>query len=235
MVYFDLDTDDYALTKPEQLGEAIQNVDDALKDADPEKDGFLAIAHDIHEQSATKLTEYMLEVMEEKGYKAVTVGECLGDPEVNWYRGGKYGPGGEGENESEEKDAGEQSSSSQKATKSAAAANESGSPDAGSISSSTAAASSSSTAVDSGTRGRGVGVVITRADTLEAESKKSSSMGSNEDSSDGEAGNASNAVSVSDNESTSEEEANDESTASRSLSKFGVAAFAGPLIFAALM
>ena len=70
MVYFDLDTDDYTLKNPEQLGEAKKNVDDALRDADPEKDGFLAIAHDIHEQSATKLTEYMLEVMEEKGSQA---------------------------------------------------------------------------------------------------------------------------------------------------------------------
>lgn len=168
MVYFDLDTDDYALTKAEQLGEAKKKVDVALKDADPEQDGFIAIAHDIHEQSATKLTEYMLDVMKEKGYKAVTVGECLGDPEVNWYRGGKYGAGGEGEGESEDesekKDAGEQSSGSQKATKSEEIAEKTASSDSGSISSSTAAASSSSTAVASGTRGGGVRGEITRAD-----------------------------------------------------------------------
>lgn len=30
----------------------------------------------------------MLDLMVKKGYKGVTVGECLGDPEANWYRSG---------------------------------------------------------------------------------------------------------------------------------------------------
>lgn len=32
------------------------------------------------------LTEYMLSTLTQLGYKAVTVGECLGDPAENWYR-----------------------------------------------------------------------------------------------------------------------------------------------------
>jgi hypothetical protein len=32
------------------------------------------------------LTEYMLSTLTQLGYKAVTVGECLGDPADNWYR-----------------------------------------------------------------------------------------------------------------------------------------------------
>jgi hypothetical protein len=28
----------------------------------------------------------MLQTLQAKGYRAVTVGECLGDPEENWYR-----------------------------------------------------------------------------------------------------------------------------------------------------
>jgi hypothetical protein len=28
----------------------------------------------------------MLQTLQAKGYRAVTVGECLGDPEANWYR-----------------------------------------------------------------------------------------------------------------------------------------------------
>ena len=47
---------------------------------------FLVIAHDIHEQTALNLTGYMLDLVQEKGYKAVTMGECLGEPEESWYR-----------------------------------------------------------------------------------------------------------------------------------------------------
>jgi hypothetical protein len=32
------------------------------------------------------LTEYMLSTLTQLGYKAVTVGDCLGDPKENWYR-----------------------------------------------------------------------------------------------------------------------------------------------------
>ena len=32
------------------------------------------------------LTEYMLSTLTQLGYKAVTVGDCLGDPAANWYR-----------------------------------------------------------------------------------------------------------------------------------------------------
>jgi hypothetical protein len=32
------------------------------------------------------LVEYMLKGLLSKGYKPVTVGECLGDPKANWYR-----------------------------------------------------------------------------------------------------------------------------------------------------
>lgn len=44
------------------------------------------IGHDIHNQTANVLVEYMLQGLQAKGYKAVTVGECLGDPKANWYR-----------------------------------------------------------------------------------------------------------------------------------------------------
>ncbi|CAO2653228.1 Nn.00g026390.m01.CDS01 [Neocucurbitaria sp. VM-36] len=49
-------------------------------------DKFLSIGHDILEQTAMNLTEFMLSTLTQLGYKAVTVGECLGDPSENWYR-----------------------------------------------------------------------------------------------------------------------------------------------------
>ncbi|KAF2431388.1 chitin deacetylase, partial [Tothia fuscella] len=46
----------------------------------------LVIGHDIQENTAKKLTEFMLKTIKENGLRAVTVGECLGDPMENWYR-----------------------------------------------------------------------------------------------------------------------------------------------------
>ncbi len=48
-------------------------------------DSFLVIAHDIYEQTVYNLTDFMLDTLLSKGYRPVTVGECLGDPVENWY------------------------------------------------------------------------------------------------------------------------------------------------------
>lgn len=58
----------------------------AVGPSNPTTDKFLVIGHDIHQQTAQNLTGYMLQMIADKGYRGVTVGECLGDPEANWYR-----------------------------------------------------------------------------------------------------------------------------------------------------
>jgi peptidoglycan/xylan/chitin deacetylase (PgdA/CDA1 family) len=86
---FKVDTDDYNQITPDK----IQASKDWFK-GNITKDGasadkgakWLSISHDILEQTANNLTEYMLSTLTQLGYKAVTVGECLGDPKVNWYR-----------------------------------------------------------------------------------------------------------------------------------------------------
>lgn len=88
VTYFDVDTDDYNQDTPNE----IQNSKNWFKGnitasgAKPASAEWLAIGHDIHEQTAYNLTEYMLSTLTQLGYKAVTVGECLGDPVANWYR-----------------------------------------------------------------------------------------------------------------------------------------------------
>lgn len=57
-----------------------------INPSNPTEDNFQAIAHDIHQQTAQNLTGYMLDLMTQKGYRLVTLGECLGEPEANWYR-----------------------------------------------------------------------------------------------------------------------------------------------------
>ena len=56
--------------------------------------GKIVLAHDIHDRTVHELAAYMIEQARDAGFRLVTVGECMGDPEQNWYRdprtGGPY-------------------------------------------------------------------------------------------------------------------------------------------------
>ncbi|KAH7095484.1 hypothetical protein FB567DRAFT_460408 [Paraphoma chrysanthemicola] len=82
---FDLDTDDYNQLTKEKIETAKTNFKNGIDLAGADGEA-LAIAHDIHELTAVDLTDYMLEYVSSKGWTAVTVGECMNDPEKNWYR-----------------------------------------------------------------------------------------------------------------------------------------------------
>ncbi|RMZ67062.1 chitin binding [Pyrenophora seminiperda CCB06] len=84
--YFNLDTDDYNNVTPEKIQNAKDRVNGIIQPSNSQTDSFHAIAHDIHQQTAQNLTGYMLEIMTKKGYKMVTLGECMGEPKANWYR-----------------------------------------------------------------------------------------------------------------------------------------------------
>jgi peptidoglycan/xylan/chitin deacetylase (PgdA/CDA1 family) len=87
VIYFDLDTEDYLHDDPIQIQISKNDVLGNLSTrADPNGIGFLVIGHDIHEQTAFNLTEFALQQFQAKGFRMVTVGECLGDPSLNWYR-----------------------------------------------------------------------------------------------------------------------------------------------------
>lgn len=77
---------DYDNDSPSLIQNAKNNFDNGLAGGSPSTSEYLVIGHDIHNQTAHNLTAYMLEQVLAQGYKPVTVGECLGDPEANWYR-----------------------------------------------------------------------------------------------------------------------------------------------------
>ena len=83
-VYFDLDTTDYLNPLPSQ----IQNAKDVVRTAllNPSAPDYLAIQHDVVQQSVTNLTSYFYTLIKNKGWTGVTVGECLQDAPANWYR-----------------------------------------------------------------------------------------------------------------------------------------------------
>jgi peptidoglycan/xylan/chitin deacetylase (PgdA/CDA1 family) len=84
-VYFDLDTQDYLNPAPSQIQNSKNIVKQAL--AVSGVTDYLSIQHDIVQQSVTNLSSYYYGLIQQKGWKGVTVGECLGDTdESNWYR-----------------------------------------------------------------------------------------------------------------------------------------------------
>ncbi|KAK3081743.1 hypothetical protein LTS18_003215 [Coniosporium uncinatum] len=85
VTYFDIDTDDYNQDSPSKIQNSKNRFSDGLV-GPPSDNDYLVIGHDIHEQTAHNLTEYMLQTLQARGYRAVTVGECLGDDAANWYR-----------------------------------------------------------------------------------------------------------------------------------------------------
>ncbi|KAG0641310.1 hypothetical protein HOY80DRAFT_745165 [Tuber brumale] len=152
ITYFDLDTDDYNQNTPEKIQVAKNNFDNAINPSNPAADAFLAIAHDIHQTTAQNLTEHMLKTLQQKGYKAVTVGECMGDPKENWYRAAGPGPSFTSEivtHTSQSTTSTSQSSTSTTSSTSSSSSSSSSSTTSSSSSSSTTSSSSSSSTASS--------------------------------------------------------------------------------------
>ncbi|KZM27787.1 chitin binding [Ascochyta rabiei] len=84
--YFDLDTDDYNQLTPEKIQIAKDNFVGNMSTVEPTSGSKLAIGHDIHELTALNLTVTMIETLQARGFKGVTMGECMNEPEANWYR-----------------------------------------------------------------------------------------------------------------------------------------------------
>ena len=86
VTYFNLDTEGYLHDSGEAIGISKGIWDGAVEGKDAGGTKWLGIEHDTVYQSVYNLTEYMLESLVRNGFRSVTVGECLGDPEENWYR-----------------------------------------------------------------------------------------------------------------------------------------------------
>jgi peptidoglycan/xylan/chitin deacetylase (PgdA/CDA1 family) len=83
---FDLDTAGYIYSTPDQIQTSKKFWDDAINPSNNAVDSFLQIEHDIQYQTVYNLTDYILASLFSHGYRSVTVGDCLGDPQANWYR-----------------------------------------------------------------------------------------------------------------------------------------------------
>jgi peptidoglycan/xylan/chitin deacetylase (PgdA/CDA1 family) len=80
-----VDTKDYENDSP-QLIQNSKNRYSARISSNSGSNQYIILAHDVHEQTVQNLTAYMIDTAQDRGYRLVTVGECLGDPRENWYR-----------------------------------------------------------------------------------------------------------------------------------------------------
>lgn len=92
IVLYDLDTSDYSHDSPNAIQVSKDIFNDALAPWSAKDKSWMIIAHDVHEQTVHNLTEHMLRAIADRGYRAVTVGECLNDPEEFWYREDRSAP-----------------------------------------------------------------------------------------------------------------------------------------------
>ncbi|KAL2129200.1 hypothetical protein VTI74DRAFT_8101 [Chaetomium olivicolor] len=84
VVNFDVDTKDYMHNNPDSIGHAMEGFSDTL-DGGGWGGSFLVLSHDSLQHTSHSLVPYMLNEIQARGLRAVTVGECLGDPAENWY------------------------------------------------------------------------------------------------------------------------------------------------------
>ena len=87
VVTWDLDTKDYANNTPDKIQTSKELFDEGFNGTVSN----IVLSHDSQKTTVEELAEYMLKAAKEKGVKTVTVGECLGDPEENWYIKSKIG------------------------------------------------------------------------------------------------------------------------------------------------
>jgi peptidoglycan/xylan/chitin deacetylase (PgdA/CDA1 family) len=80
-----LDTKDYE-NDDVALIQNSKNRFSSMQSPDESSHDYIVLSHDVHYQTVVNLTKYMVELSRGRGYKLVTVGECLGDPSENWYR-----------------------------------------------------------------------------------------------------------------------------------------------------
>ncbi|TQN69797.1 Chitin deacetylase [Colletotrichum shisoi] len=80
-----LDTKDFENNTPDTTHISAEKFNNELSN-DPASSSAIVLSHDVHEQTVISLTQKMIDTLKAKGYRAVTVGECLGDAPENWYK-----------------------------------------------------------------------------------------------------------------------------------------------------
>ncbi|KAF5025720.1 hypothetical protein F66182_2187 [Fusarium sp. NRRL 66182] len=77
----DIDTNDWQHNTPETFQTAVNLFQQGIDNG-----GSIALMHDVHQNTVQNVVPAVIDIVLQSGKRSVTVGECLGDPEANWYR-----------------------------------------------------------------------------------------------------------------------------------------------------
>ncbi|KAI8662464.1 NodB-like proteiny domain-containing protein [Fusarium sp. Ph1] len=77
----DIDTLDWQHNAPHAVGQSLDLFSTRMWNG-----GSIVLMHDIHRNTVMNLVPLIIKRLLQSGKRAVTIGECLGDPKKNWYR-----------------------------------------------------------------------------------------------------------------------------------------------------
>lgn len=81
-----LDTLDWQFNTASTISQSQDIFTNALATTSAASGGWLVLAHEVQQTTVDMLAGYMIDTAKARGYRLVTLGECMGDPEANWYR-----------------------------------------------------------------------------------------------------------------------------------------------------
>ena len=84
VVNWNVDTKDYLNDSPVKIQTSKNTFLDGVS-TNSKSHSYIELSHDTHEQTAYNLNAFMIKTLKARGYRAVPVGECLGDARENWY------------------------------------------------------------------------------------------------------------------------------------------------------
>ncbi|WYZ39713.1 hypothetical protein EsH8_IV_000054 [Colletotrichum jinshuiense] len=85
IINVNIDTKDYMYDTPETIQTAKDRFSNGVS-TNAAANSYIELSHDVHYQTVVNLTQFMIDTAKARGYRLVTVGECLNDPKENWYR-----------------------------------------------------------------------------------------------------------------------------------------------------
>ncbi|TDZ73470.1 Chitin deacetylase [Colletotrichum trifolii] len=92
IININVDTKDYMYNTPDLIQTSKDRFSTGVS-TNAAANSYIELSHDVHYQTVVNLTQYMIDTAKARGYRLVSVGECLNDPKANWYRtaGGALG------------------------------------------------------------------------------------------------------------------------------------------------
>jgi len=86
VIQANVDTLDWQYNTPQTIQTSINIFNNAARSTNPATGSLLTLMHDVHHTTVTHLVQQAINTFKARGFRAGTVGECMGDPAANWYR-----------------------------------------------------------------------------------------------------------------------------------------------------